>query len=171
VLKLIATILTGNLEAHARRATTIGALIAFAAFLAIVGLAYAIAALRTWLATRYDPITADLSLCAAFLVVAVGFAIAARIVSNQPPPPDPGAALTGVLAPMALGIMAEWLKSRPATAPRPQPARAAEVETPAPAADASPTEAVHGAANLGGVALAILPALFIGLLLGRKSRF
>jgi hypothetical protein len=174
VLNLIATILTGRLKAQAKQGMNIGILAAIAGFLAIVGLAYALAALRTWLVTRFDSITADLILCGAFLIVAMGFALAAWIVGRRPPPVDQSAALTGALAPLLLGILAEWAKPRGQT-PAARPTPAAAVQTPSEqaeptAAHVAASAAARSGGEIGGALLALVPVLVAGILLGRKGR-
>ena len=177
MLKLITDILAGDLKAQARQTSVVGVLAALAALLAVAGLAFAIAALRTWLAQRFDAIAADLILCGAFLVVAGAFALSAKLVGSRPPPPAPAAEL-GDLAPLAMGLVAEWLKSRPAAEARMAAYGGAEADeheaglkTGGPGDDAGlKTGGPDIGAGLGGAALAVLPALMIGLLLGRKSK-
>ena len=169
MLKFLVDAFTGNLQAHARRRATIYGLAAIAALAGLAALAYALGALHVWVVARYDPIVASLTFGGAFLVIGMGFAIAALVVARRPPPPDPTAALTGALAPVALAILTQWMKP---AAPAPSPARpAAEVDPePAPtsAPEAAPTD--HSATAASGAILAILPALLVGLLVGRKLR-
>lgn len=167
MLRLVVSVLTGSLQAQARRRAIILGLAAVAALLALVALGYGLGALHVWLAARYDPIVASLVFGGGFLIFALGFAVAALIVARRPPPPDPAAALTGALTPMALALAAEWLKPRdahPAQAagPPPEPAPA---ETADGGAQAKPDSSVAGAA-----ALALVPALIVGLLIGRRLR-
>lgn len=167
MVRLVVSILTGSLQAQARRRAIILGFAAIAALLALVAIGYALGALHVWLAARYDPIVASLAFAGGFLIFALGFAVAALIVSRRPPPPDPAAALTGALAPMALALAAEWLKPRsdvrPATAPEPTPAEAAQGAPEATATNAEPHVA-------GVAALALVPALIVGLLIGRRLR-
>ena len=110
MLNLIANILTGRLKAQARQRAIVATLIAAAVLLVVVALAHALSALRTWLAARYDLITADLIVGGGFLVAAAILAIAAKIVASRRPPVDESAALTGALAPMALALFANRLR-------------------------------------------------------------
>ena len=167
MLNIIADVLTGRLKAQARQRAIVVALFGLAALMLVVALAHALAALRTWLSSRYDPIVADLMVCGGFVTLAAILAVAAQIVSRRKPSVDANAALTGALAPMALAMFADILKPR------------AEKPTPAPeasprAAEAAKTESVapQNAADhkVGSAALVLLPLVLAGLLFGRKLR-
>ena len=167
MIRFAVSILTGNLQAQARRRAIISGLAAVAALLALIAAGYGLGALHVWLAARYDPIVASPVFGGGFLIFALGFAVAALIVARRPPPPDPAAALTGALAPMALALAAEWLKPRDA-----RPAQAAS-----PQRESAPAEPTDGGAQSksessvgGAAALALVPALIVGLLIGRRLR-
>ena len=168
MFKFLVDALTGNLQAHVRRRALIGGLALIAALAALAALGDALGALHVWLAARYDPMVASLGFGGAFLVIAMGFAIAALVVARRPPPPDPTAALTGALAPVALALFAQWVKPAAEARPAARPAASVDPE-PAPPPSDAPAESSSSAAASGAI-LAILPALLVGLVVGRKLR-
>lgn len=179
MIRLVVSILTGSLQAQARRRAIILGLAAVAALLALIAMGYGLGALHVWLAARYDAIVASLVFGGGFLVFALGFAVAALIVARRPPPPDPAAALTGALAPMALALAAEWLKPRGEEL-REKGRREAENANPGPeepqqsaSARAAETQATGATPQHGGAgvaALVLVPAVVVGLLIGRRLR-
>ena len=83
MFKFLVDALTGNLQAHVRRRALIGGLALIAALAALAALGYALGALHVWLAARYDPMVASLGFGGAFLVIAMGFAIAGLCADGE----------------------------------------------------------------------------------------
>ena len=78
MLNLLVDLLTGRLKAQARQRAIVLALFSLAALMLVVALAHALAALRTWLAARYDSILADLIVGGGFVILAAILALASR---------------------------------------------------------------------------------------------